>query len=58
MLERSTPRVRIFPNAPSCLRLIRVLVVETYEKWLKGDTFTSTWSICVNAKKDLLRQRA
>jgi putative transposase len=27
--------VRIFPNAQSCLRLIRALAVETHENWLE-----------------------
>ena len=30
-LRRRTRVVRIFPNAASCLRLIRVLCVETHE---------------------------
>jgi transposase-like protein len=26
----------IFPNAESCLRLVRALAVETHENWLEG----------------------
>jgi transposase-like protein len=33
-LKRRTHVVRIFPNAASCLRLIRALAVETHENWL------------------------
>lgn len=28
--------VRIFPNAASCLRLIRALAVEMHEHWIEG----------------------
>jgi len=35
-LKRRTHVVRIFPNAESCLRLIRALAVETHENWLEG----------------------
>jgi len=28
--------VRIFPNAESCLRLIRALAVEMHENWLEA----------------------
>jgi hypothetical protein len=35
-LKRRTRVVRIFPNAASCLRLIRALAVETYENWLEA----------------------
>ena len=34
-LKRRTHVVRIFPNAESCLRLIRALAVETHENWLE-----------------------
>ena len=42
MLERineeikgRTHVVRIFPNAPGCVRLIHALAVETHENWLE-----------------------
>lgn len=34
-IKRRTRVVRIFPNAASCLRLIRALCVETHAAWLK-----------------------
>src|SRR5262249_4868204 len=34
-LKRRTHVVRIFPNAESCLRLVRALAVETHENWLE-----------------------
>ena len=34
-IKRRTLVVRIFPNAQSCLRLIRALAVETHENWLE-----------------------
>jgi Transposase, Mutator family len=33
-LKRRTHVVRIFPNAESCLRLVRALAVEMHENWL------------------------
>ncbi len=33
-IERRTLVVRIFPNAQSCLRLIRASAVDTHENWL------------------------
>jgi putative transposase len=35
-LKRRTLVVRIFPNATSCLRLVRALAVETHESWLEA----------------------
>ena len=35
-LKRRTRVVRIFPNAESCLRLVRALAVETHENWLES----------------------
>jgi putative transposase len=35
-LKRRTHVVRIFPNAESCLRLMRALAVETHENWLEA----------------------
>src|SRR6516164_2750785 len=34
-IKRRTQVVRIFPNAESCLRLVRALAVETHENWLE-----------------------
>ena len=35
-IKRRTWVVRIFPNAASCLRLVRALAVETHENWLEA----------------------
>ena len=35
-LKRRSQVVRIFPNAASCLRLVRALAVETHEGWLEA----------------------
>jgi transposase-like protein len=34
-IKRRTRVVRIFPNAQSCLRLVRALAIETHENWLE-----------------------
>jgi transposase-like protein len=38
-IKRRTHVVRIFPNAESCLRLVRALAVETHENWLEGTRY-------------------
>jgi putative transposase len=38
-LKRRTRVVRIFPNAASCLRLVRALAVEAHENWLEGPRY-------------------
>jgi len=38
-IRRRTYVVRIFPNAQSCLRLIRALAVETHENWLEASRY-------------------
>jgi putative transposase len=35
-IKRRTQVVRIFPNAASCLRLVRALAVEAHESWLEA----------------------
>ena len=35
-IKRRTHVVRIFPNAASCLRLVRALAVEMHENWLEA----------------------
>ena len=34
--SRRTRVVRIFPNASSCLRLVRALAVEMHENWIEA----------------------
>jgi putative transposase len=38
-LKRRTLVVRIFPNAASCLRLVRALAVEIHEGWLEATRY-------------------
>ena len=38
-LKRRTHVVRIFPNAESCLRLVRALAVEMQENWLEATRY-------------------
>ncbi|HEX2136853.1 MAG TPA: IS256 family transposase [Microvirga sp.] len=40
-IKRRTQVVRIFPNAASCLRLVRALAVETHEEWLETPRYLS-----------------
>ena len=56
-LKRRTHVVRIFPNAESCLRLVRALAVETHENWLEGPRYLDMqhWA---EHKKEALRQAA
>jgi putative transposase len=38
-IKRRTHVVRIFPNAESCVRLVRALAVETHENWLEANRY-------------------
>lgn len=38
-IKRRTHVVRIFPNAASCLRLVRALAIETHESWLEASRY-------------------
>jgi putative transposase len=38
-LERRTHVVRIFPNAATCLRLVRALAAEQNEAWIEGTRY-------------------
>lgn len=53
-LKRRTHVVRIFPNAASCLRLIRALAVETHENWLEATRYLNMAHLAEH-KKELLR---
>ena len=56
-LKRRTLVVRIFPNAASCLRLIRALCVETHEGWLEDKRYINI-DLLWEARKDQLRKAA
>ena len=54
-LKRRTHVVRIFPNAESCLRLIRALAVETHENWLEATRYLNMAHLAEH-KKEALRK--
>jgi putative transposase len=56
-LKRRTHVVRIFPNAESCLRLVRALAVETHENWLEGTRYLNMQHLS-ERQKEALRQAA
>jgi putative transposase len=56
-LKRRTHVVRIFPNAESCLRLVRALAVETHENWLEGPRYLNMQHLAEH-QKEALRQAA
>ncbi len=56
-LKRRTHVVRIFPNAESCLRLVRALAVEMHENWLEATRYLNMDHLKEH-KKDALRALA
>jgi len=56
-IKRRTHVVRIFPNAGSCLRLVRALAVETHENWLEAIRYLNMGHLREH-KKQMLRQAA
>jgi putative transposase len=56
-IKRRTHVVRIFPNAASCLRLVRSLAVETHENWLEATRYLNMDHLKEH-KKQLLREAA
>ena len=56
-IKRRTHVVRIFPNAESCLRLIRALAVETHENWLEAHRYLNMDDLREH-KKEALRMAA
>ena len=56
-IRRRTRVVRIFPNAESCLRLVRALAVETHEGWLETNRYLNM-DLLKEHKKEMLRQAA
>ena len=55
-IKRRTKVVRIFPNAASCLRLIRSLAVEIDEGWLEGQRYLEMKFLVQHKKEDLKSQ--
>jgi transposase-like protein len=56
-LKRRTHVVRIFPNAESCLRLVRALAVEMHENWLEATRYLNMEHLKEH-KKEALRALA
>jgi putative transposase len=56
-IKRRTHVVRIFPNAESCLRLVRALAAETHENWLEAPRYLNMEHLREH-KKEVLRQVA
>jgi putative transposase len=56
-IKRRTLVVRIFPNAQSCLRLIRASAVETHENWLEQHRYLNMEELREH-KKLMMRQAA
>jgi putative transposase len=56
-IKRRAHVVRIFPNAESCLRLIRALAVEMHENWLKAHRYLNMDDLGEH-KKEALRMTA
>ena len=55
-LKQRTRVVRTFPDAESCLRLVRALAVETHENWLEGTRDRNMQHLTEH--KEALRQAA
>ena len=56
-IKRRTHVVRIFPNAASCLRLVRALAVEMHENWLEAHRYLNMDDLREH-KKEALRMAA
>jgi len=54
-IKRRTRVVRIFPNAASCLRLVRALAVEMHENWIEDVRYINMNDL-VEHKKEVLRR--
>jgi putative transposase len=52
-LKRRTLVIRIFPNAASCLRLVRALAVETHEGWLEATRYLNMEHLRERKKEEL-----
>src|SRR3954447_25354414 len=54
-IKRRTHVVRIFPNAESCLRLVRALAVEAHENWREGSRYLNMDDLREHKKLQLRR---
>jgi putative transposase len=55
-LKRRTLVVRIFPNAASCLRLVRALAAEIHEGWIEATRYLNM-EVLAEHKREQLRRR-
>jgi putative transposase len=56
--KRRTRVVRIFPNAASCLRLVRALAVEMHENWIEDTRYINMGDLREHKKEALRRLEA
>jgi putative transposase len=56
-IKRRTLVVRIFPNAASCLRLVRALAAEIHEDWIEGTRYLNM-DLLEEHQRERLRRRA
>ncbi len=54
-IKRRTRVVRIFPNAASCLRLVRALAVEMHENWIEDTRYINMGDLREHKKEALRR---
>ena len=54
-LKRRTLVVRIFPNAASCIRLIRALAAEEHEDWREDHRYLNMEALNEHMKVPLLK---
>ena len=52
-IRRRTYVIRIFPNAPSCLRLVRALAVEMHENWIEAIRYLNMEFLSEHKKEQL-----
>ena len=56
-IKRRTYVVRIFPNAASCLRLVRALAAEIHDGWIEADRYLDM-TLLEEHKRERLRALA
>jgi transposase-like protein len=56
-IKRRTRVVRIFPNAESCLRLVRALAIESHENWIEATRYLSM-DLLKEHRKEMLHKTA
>jgi len=56
-VARRTLVLRIFPNLPSCLRLVRALAAETHENWIEATRYLNM-DLLQEHQKEQMRKAA